>query len=137
MFAVVSEINWIAVAVSTVVLAGLGAVYFMFVIPRQYASALGREGAPAPERRTIDGIGPLLCTLVNVLTSGLLFAALRITSVGDALTFGVVVGVGYLAAMTFTIAINPNFPHPLRYGLLNAPYFVVGSVLTGLALVLI
>jgi len=39
--------------------------------------------------------------------------------------------------MTFNIAINPNFPHPLRYGLLNAPYFLVGSVVTSLALVLI
>ncbi|WP_439657329.1 hypothetical protein ACSHWB_33715 [Lentzea sp. HUAS TT2] len=29
--------------------------------------------------------------------------------------------VGHLVAMTFNIAINPNFPHPLRYGLLNAP----------------
>ncbi|SFR29146.1 Protein of unknown function [Lentzea waywayandensis] len=137
MFAVLSEINWIAVVVSTVALAGLGAGYFMFAIPRQYASALGRENAPAPERRTIDGVGPLVCTVVNVLTSALLFAALGITSVGDALVFGVIVGAGYLVAMTFNIAINPNFPHPLRYGLLNAPYFIVGSIVTSLALVLI
>ena len=39
--------------------------------------------------------------------------------------------------MTFQIAINPNFPHPLRYGALNAPYFVVTSLLSSLLLVLI
>ncbi|WP_410597297.1 hypothetical protein [Amycolatopsis sp. lyj-23] len=40
-------------------------------------------------------------------------------------------------AMTFNIAINPNFPHPPRYGLLNAPHFLVGGALTSLAWVLI
>ncbi|MTD55745.1 DUF1761 domain-containing protein [Amycolatopsis pithecellobii] len=137
MFAVFPQINWIAVVVSTVVLSGLGAAYFMVAVPQQYARVLGREGAPAPERRTVDGVGPLVCNLINVLASAVLFAALGITSVGDALVFGVIVGVGYLVAMTFNIAINPNFPHPLRYGLLNAPYFLVSSVLTSLALVLI
>lgn len=137
MFAVLTQINWIAVLVSTVVLAGLGAVYFMFAVPRQYARALGRENAPVAERRTIDGVGPLVCTLVNVLASAILFAALGIASVGDALVFGLIVGIGYLVAMTFNIAINPNFPHPLRYGLVNAPYFLIGSVITSLALVTI
>lgn len=50
---------------------------------------------------------------------------------------GVLVGVGYLVAMTFTIAINRNFPHPLRYGLLNTPYFLVGSVVTPVLLVVL
>ncbi|WP_199444400.1 DUF1761 family protein [Umezawaea beigongshangensis] len=137
MFSVFTQINWIAVVVSTVVLAGTGAAYFVFADPQQYARALGRENAPAPQRRTVDAVGPLVCTFINVLTSAVLVAALGITSVGDALVFGVIVGIGYLVAMTFNIAINPNFPHPLRYGLLNAPYFLFGSVLTSLALVLI
>ncbi|WP_103340767.1 DUF1761 domain-containing protein [Amycolatopsis sp. CA-126428] len=137
MFAVFTQINWIAVLVSTVVLAGLGAAYFMLAVPQQYARALGREDMPPTERRTVDGIGPLVCTLVNVLTSAVLFAALGISSIGDALVFGLVIGIGYLVAMTFNIAINPNFPHPLRYGLLNAPYFLVGSLLTSFALVVL
>ncbi|GAB3285606.1 hypothetical protein GCM10027456_81100 [Kineosporia babensis] len=33
-------------------------------------------------------------------------------------------------------AINPNFPHPFRYTALNAPYFIVCSVLTSLIVTL-
>jgi len=54
---------------------------------------------------------------------------LRITTYGDAWLLGVVVGVGYLATTTMTIAINPLFPHPFRYALVNAPMFLIGSVL--------
>ena len=31
--------------------------------------------------------------------------------------------------MTYQIAINPNFPRPLLYGAINAPYFVLTSVI--------
>ncbi|WP_256435464.1 hypothetical protein [Aeromicrobium sp. CFBP 8757] len=32
--------------------------------------------------------------------------------------------------MAFTIAINPNVPRPMLYGLINAPYFVVSGLVT-------
>lgn len=32
---------------------------------------------------------------------------------------------GHLAAQPLTIALNPNFPRPLVYTLINAPYFLV------------
>lgn len=46
-------------------------------------------------------------------------------------------GVGYLAAMTFQIAINPVFARPLFYGVINAPYFLVSSLLISTSLVLV
>lgn len=132
-----SQVNWLAVVVATVLLAGLGALYFLVIVPKQYVVVLGRENAPTPEGGVIDGLGPVVCTFLTVLTSAVLMAALGIDTVGDAVVFGLVVGVGYLLAMTFNIAINPNFPHPIRYGLLNTPYFLGGSVITALAVVLL
>jgi hypothetical protein len=38
------------------------------------------------------------------------------------------VGVGYLAANTVTIAINPNFPRPLLYAAISGSYNIVGSL---------
>ncbi len=32
--------------------------------------------------------------------------------------------------MTMTIAINPLFPRPFYYTALNAPYFLIGSLLS-------
>ena len=50
---------------------------------------------------------------------------------------GLIVGLGFLMPMTFNIAINPLFPRPLQYGLLNAPYFVVSNVVACILVVLI
>lgn len=50
---------------------------------------------------------------------------------------GLAVGLGFLVPMAFPIAINPLFPRPILYGLLNAPYFLVAKLLACLALVAI
>lgn len=132
MFNVVTNINWIAVLLAVVVSSVIGGIYFAIAIAKPYLVALGREGAIAPERSPVDNFGPIVCMLATTITSAILIEALDITRTADALIFGLIVGVGYLTAMTFQIAINPNFPRPLFYGLLNAPFFVVTSILTSL-----
>ncbi|WP_413755484.1 DUF1761 domain-containing protein [Streptomyces sp. MMBL 11-3] len=135
MFSVLDDINWPALALAAVASFLIAGVWFAVVIAKPYAVALGRAGAPAPSPTPVTVAGPLLCTLATVLTSAVLVEALDITGTGDAVAFGLIVGVGYLGAMTFQIAINPNFPRPLYYGLLNAPYFVLTSVLSSVILV--
>ena len=130
MFDVLADINWIAVVLSTIALTALAGIYFGAIIPKLYAVALGRENQPAPEPDALTYAGPMVCNLVIVIASAVLMAALDIASMGDALVFALIVGIGYLVPMTFIIAINPNFPRPLFYGLINAPYFVVGSLIT-------
>lgn len=124
-----ASIDWIAVLLATLALAVLGGVYFGAAIPKLYAIALGREGQPAPAG-PLTYAGPVVANLVMVVASALLMATLGIDSMGDALAFGAIVGVGYLTPMTFVIAINPNFPRPFLYGLINAPYFVVSGLVT-------
>lgn len=132
-----TEISWLAVVLSVVACTVLGGVYFAVLVPRQYLRVLGREGAPAPETSLVTAVGPLVCMTVTVLTSAVLVAALGLTTVGDAVVFGLVVGVGYQVAMTFQIAINPNVPRPIAYGLLNTPFFLATSLVTSLLLVLV
>jgi hypothetical protein len=124
-----ASIDWIAVLLATLALAVLGGVYFGAVIPKLYAVALGREGQP-PAAGPLTYAGPMVCSAVMAATTALLMATLDVDSMGDALAFGAIVGLGYLTPMTFTIAINPNFPRPLLYGLINAPYFVVSGLVT-------
>ncbi len=135
MFSVLADINWPALAIAVVASFLIAGVWFAVVIAKPYAVALGREGAPAPEPTAITMAGPLVCTFATVLTSAVLIEALDITGTGDGIVFGLIVGVGYLGAMTFQIAVNPNFPRPLYYGVLNAPYFVITSVLSSVILV--
>ena len=135
MFSVLDDINWLAFAIAAVASFLLAGAWFAVVIAKPYTVALGREGAPTPSPTPVSTAGPLICTLVTVLTSAVLVEALDVTGTGDAAMFGLVVGIGYLGAMTFQIAINPNFPRPLYYGVLNAPYFVLTSVLSSVVMV--
>jgi len=134
MFNVLAEINWLAVLVSVVAWAVIGGVYFGAVIAKPYAVALGRQDQPAGKPAPITFVGPIITGIVMVLTSAVLIRALGIDALGDAIAFGLIVGIGYLAAMTTTIAINPNFPRPLLYAAINAPGFVLSSVVISVIL---
>lgn len=135
MFNVLTDLNWLAAALALVVTLVLGAAWFVGLVAKPYLVALGRENEPAPENDVIRNVGPLACSLVVTLTTAVLVEALDITEIGDAVVFGLVVGVGYLGAMTFQIALNPNFPRPIYYGVLNAPYFVISTVASSVILV--
>ncbi|WP_045742782.1 DUF1761 domain-containing protein [Actinoplanes rectilineatus] len=130
MFTVLTDINWLSVLLAAIASFAVAGLYFTKIIAKAYVVALGRENAPAPASSPVTNLGPLVCVLVTTITSAVLIEALDITGIGDAVVFGLIVGVGYLTAMTFQIAINPNFPRPLFYGAINAPFFIVTSVLT-------
>jgi hypothetical protein len=136
MFAVLTEINWLAVLASTIVFVVLGGVYFTVVIAKPYRVALGNETTELPKPGPIFIVGPMLASLVVVITSAVLLRALAVETLGDGIAFGLIVGIGYLVAQTMTIAINPNFPRPLLYTLINAPYFIVCTLAASIILTL-
>ena len=136
MFNAFLQIHWFAVVIATFACSALGALWFTRVVPGYYVIALGREGAPERPQPPRDYVVQLVCTLANVITSAVLLRALDVRTVEQALSFGAVVGSGYLVAMACNIAINPNFPRPLLYGAINAPFFVLGSLMTSVILVL-
>jgi hypothetical protein len=136
MFNVLTEINWLAVIASVVVFAVLGGLYFSVIVAKPYAVALGNQGKEMPKPGPLFIAGPLVASLAVVITSAVLLRALDVQSLGDGILFGLLVGIGYLVAQTFTIAINPNFPRPLLYAIINAPYFVVCTVVASIVLTL-
>jgi hypothetical protein len=140
MLAAFAEIHWVAVIAGTLAFAILGGIYFMALVPKQYLYVTGRENLPKEEQNVSGAIfivGPIICSLITVIADAYLVRALGITSFGDAAVLGVIVGLGLLVPMTFNIAINPLFPRPLQYGLLNAPYFLVANLTACLLLVAI
>ena len=129
MFAAFSQINWLAVAVSSVAVAALGGVWFAVLFPKAYWLALGREGDPKPTPGVLFIAGPFVCATVTAATSAFFMEALEIATYGEALLFGTIVGVGYLVATMTTTAINPNMPRPFAYSLISGPYFLISSLL--------
>jgi hypothetical protein len=140
MVAAFAGIHWIAVIAGTLVFTVLGAAYFMAMVPKQYLYVTGRENLP-PEQQAVSGtifmVGPIACSLFIVTADACLVRALGVSSLGDAAVLGLVVGLGFLVPMTFNIAINPLFPRPLQYGLLNAPYFLVANLIACVLLTVI
>ena len=82
-------------------------------------------GATSSTERPLMRISPL----VGVRNPAIM-RMIGIASLADALSLGLVIGVGYLLAMCMTIAINPNFPRPFFYTMVNAPYFLISSLMT-------
>jgi Protein of unknown function (DUF1761) len=137
MFNVLGHINWLAVAAATFATAVLGALWFTVLFAKQYALALGREGAPPPKMTPIFIAGPFLCGFVTSVASAILIRALGVSTFADALIFGLVVGLGFLAATTVNTGINPNIPRPILYGAISGLYFLTAGVLVSVILVAI
>ena len=114
-----------------------GGLYFGLLVPRPYARALGREGLPPAKLDTLTMVGPFLCTVVMIVTTAALMAMIGVSTLGEALSLGLVIGVGYLLPMCLTIAINPNFPRPFAYFAVNAPYFLVSLLVISALLYLV
>ncbi|WNG30539.1 DUF1761 domain-containing protein [Cystobacter fuscus] len=130
-----THINWLAVLAATFAATVLGGVWFTVLFGKVYASVLGRVYDPKAKPAPIFIMGPLVCSLLTIITSAILMKALNLSSVRDAIGFGVVVGFGYLVATMANTAINPNMPRPLMYSLVSGPYFFSTSIITSLILV--
>lgn len=114
-----------------------GGVYYGALVPKYYAIALGRETMPAAKLGMLTILGPFVCNIVMIVTTAAIMRMVGIISLADSLSFGLVIGVGYFLAMCMTIAINPNFPKPFYYTMVNAPYFLVSSLVTNAVLFLL
>lgn len=122
------HVSILAIVAATIAVMALGFVWFALLFARQYAVVLGRVYEPNAKMPPLYFIGPALCVLLTAITSALLMSAQKIGSFGEALGFGAIVGVGYLSATAMNMAINPNIPRPIIYGLLSSAYFFVASI---------
>jgi hypothetical protein len=129
-----TNLNWISILIAVVAYSLLGALWFTFLFSKQYKASLGRDHETLPNK-PIFIVGPAICLLVITLASAILINALDIQSVGSALEFSFLIGIGYLFANTVNIAINPNIPRPILYGIISGSYHLVGISIASLILV--
>lgn len=135
MIEAISHVNFLAVLAALIPSFLFGGIWFGVVIARLYVVALGRQAIPSQKPAPIYIFGPVACNLFVVITSAILIKMLTIETVGDALAFGTLVGIGFVLSTVANVAINPNFPRPFLYTLINAPYFIGSSLMTCVILV--
>ncbi|TGL85526.1 DUF1761 domain-containing protein [Leptospira congkakensis] len=129
------SLNWIAVVLAFFAYFFLGYVWFTILFKKLYRISLGKENEKEQPLTMIFVVGPGICTLVILLTTAILFSTLQIHQTLEAFKWGVLIGIGYLSANTFTIAINPNIPKPILYGLISSAYHLVGINIAAILLI--
>ncbi|MBK7099821.1 MAG: DUF1761 domain-containing protein [Sphingobacteriales bacterium] len=130
-----SNLNWVSVAIAFVAYFMLGALWFTLLFKKQYALSLGKENEPPQKPAPIFIIGPAVCSLVITIATAILIYALNITSINSAVELAFVVGIGFLVANTINIAINPNMPRPIHYGIISGAYHLTGILIVCIILV--
>lgn len=120
------NINWLSVTIATVVYFLLGALWFTTFFKKQYARSLGKENEPNQKPEPLYIIGPALCIFVITLTSALFLYKLNINSITGAVEVSLIIGIGFVFANTMNIAINPNIPRPILYGIISGTYHLLG-----------
>lgn len=122
------NLNWISVLLAFIAYFLLGALWFTLFFNKSYKKSLGRQNEIL-ENKLIFIIGPALCTLVITTASAILIYACNIASLKDGLDFSLLIGVGFLVANTVNIAINPNIPKPILYGIISGTYHLAGILI--------
>lgn len=128
------NLNWIGVLLAFAVYFVLGALWFTLFFSKPYKISLGKENETLPNKPVFIA-GPALCSLVITLASAVLLYALNIQSFSGAVEFSLVIGIGFLVANTVNIAINPNIPRPVLYGIISGAYHLVGILLVNIILI--
>jgi Protein of unknown function (DUF1761) len=134
MISQLTNLNWISVLIAFAAYFILGALWFTLFFKKPYSISLGKENNLPEKPAPIFIVGPALCSLVITIANAILFYSLNIQSIGSALEFSFVVGIGYLVANTVNIAINPNIPKPMLYGIISGSYHLVGIVIVNIIL---
>ena len=132
-----SQISWLGVAVATVASFALGGVWFTALFGRAYSTALGRAHDPSAKPPMLMIAGPAVWSLVTAVVMALLMTALGIETMGSAIGFGLLVGLGLLAATSANTGINPNIPKPLLYGAISGTYHLTAGLVIATLLVLL
>ncbi|WPQ61764.1 DUF1761 domain-containing protein [Chitinophaga sancti] len=129
-----SRINWLAVLLSLVFYSFFGWLWFTALFPNQYASTLDKLGIMPAKPDPIYFYGPALAILPTILTTALLMIVQNIHKRKAEIEFTLVIGSGFLVANTFNIAIDPNIPHPMAYGLLVGAFQLISILVSCLIL---
>jgi len=124
-----TSLNWLGILLAFLAYFILGALWFTFFFSRSYKISLGRDGQILQNTAPIFIIGPGLCALIITITTAILLQVLNLPGTAEALQLGGLIGLGYLVANTVNIAINPNIPRPILYGIITGTYHLIGILL--------
>lgn len=124
-----TSVNWLAVMLATLAYFVLGALWFTPLFGRAWDRSLGIERKRGERYPAIYYVVPFVSGLLVSAATAVLVRAVGIEGWADAALLGLVVGIGFSAAVTFTNAVTPTTRHPLAFAAITGSYHVVGAVI--------
>lgn len=121
-------LNWFAIVLASLTYYLLGALWFTPLFGKAWDRSIGFHREKGHRFGPIYYIAPLVGSVLVTVASAVLVQALGLEDLGDGLVLGLVVGIGYSAAVSVNNAVTPNTPRPLLLGAVTGSYHVVGAL---------
>ncbi|MGH3713640.1 MAG: DUF1761 domain-containing protein [Micromonosporaceae bacterium] len=137
-FAVLGDVNWLAVIVAAVAYFGLGGLWFArFAFGDIWSRAIGwdtsGEQAPGPEYY----IGPAVTCLLSTIAVAMLAVATGTDTFAEGIVLGLVTGLGISGAVLFVTGyFDPKKPQPMLWTAITLGYHLLGLLIVSVILAL-
>lgn len=128
---VISDINWLAVVVATVIYMVLGGLWYGPLFGKTWMRATGFE---MPEERPGNEIyiAPMIAYLVASVSTAMLAEATASDTFVEGLVLGLLVGIGYAVTLSLvTSAFSPGTPEPRTLFVVTASFNLLALTIGG------
>lgn len=127
-FSALTDLNWLAVLVATVVFFALGGLWYSnLLFGKIWSRAVGWEMDGDEKPPVTIYLMPLVTCFVTSVAVAMLAKGTGTDTVGEAIALGVVTGLGVAAmALLVTGFFDPKKPQPMAWVAITAGYHVLG-----------
>lgn len=128
-----ADINWLAVTVGTVAYSAFCGIWHrQFAFGKKWEQAMGFDRPKDWKETNIYYVVPLISCFVTTVVIAILLKLTSVNSFSDALTLGLLTGVGFATAIVFTTATIPTMKKPLVFGAITGTAQGLGIALVTL-----
>jgi hypothetical protein len=135
MLQALAALNWLAILAATAVLYVLGGLWYSpALFGSRWRAGVGFVAPHGWKPGALLYLAPLAGCFVVTLATALLVTIADAHSPMDGVILGLIVGLGYGAAIAGVDAAAPSHPRPGTLALITGAYWTVGLVLVGMVL---
>lgn len=128
-----TEINWLAVIIATIAYSAFSGIWHrQFAFGKKWENAMGFKRPENWKETTIYFVVPSISCLTASVAVAILMNLLKVDSFNEALTLGLLTGIGFATSVTFTNAVIPTMKKPLIFGAITGTAHALGITLVTL-----
>ncbi|WP_224996909.1 DUF1761 domain-containing protein [Cesiribacter sp. SM1] len=134
----ITDINWFAVGVATVAYCAFSGMWHrQFVFGKKWEESMGFIRPIDWKETTIYFVVPFFSCLITTIVMSILVNLVGVASFRDALTLGLIAGIGIATTVTFTNAVIPTMKKPLMFGAITGTAHAIGVTLVTILIYII